>query len=103
MAPGRGVTAPGVPNAESLSVSEDELRVHLNDGRSITVPLSWYPRLLNATAAERGRYKLIGRGEGIRWEAVDEDISIESLLAGKRSTESQASLKKWLATRKGSR
>lgn len=97
------MTAPGVPNAESLSVSEDELRVHSNDGRSITVPLSRYPRLLNATAVERGRYKLTGRGEGIRWESVDEDISVESLLAGKRSTESQASLKKWLATRKAGR
>jgi len=89
-----------VPNAQSVKVTTRTLNVELTDGRSIAVPLSWYPRLLDATPVERNRHRLIGGGEGIRWEAVDEDISVESLLAGKRSTESQASLKKWLATRK---
>lgn len=89
--------------AGSLTVTDDALNVELTDGRSITVPLSWFPRLLHATPVERNRHKLIGGGEGIRWEAVDEDVSIESLLAGKPSGESQTSLKKWLGSRKRGR
>ena len=85
-----------IPNAESLSVSEDTLSVELSDGRSVSVPLAWFPRLLHGTRAERDDWRLIGRGEGIHWEALDEDISIESLLTGRRSGESQESLKQWL-------
>ncbi len=88
-----------IPNAASLSVSEDTLSVELSDGRSVSVPLAWFPRLLHGTAAERDDWRLIGRGEGIHWEALDEDISIESLLAGRRSGESQESLKQWLTSR----
>lgn len=88
-----------IPNAERVSVTDDTLSVELSDGRSLTVPLTWFPRLLHGTAVERGRWRLIGRGEGIRWEAIDEDISVESLLAGKPSGESQESLKKWLQKR----
>jgi Protein of unknown function (DUF2442) len=86
-----------VPDAEGLSVTDDALSVDLSDGRTVTVPLTWFPRLLHGTPAERERWRLIGRGEGIRWEALDEDISVESLLAGRPSGESQESLKKWLA------
>lgn len=88
-----------IPNAERVSVSADTLSVELSDGRSVSVPLAWYPRLLHGTPAERDGWRLIGRGEGIHWEALDEDISIESLLAGRRSGESPESLKKWMTSR----
>ena len=88
-----------VPFAQDVSVSDDTLRVDLSDGRSISAPLAWYPRLLRATAAERKRWRLIGRGLGIHWTDLDEDISVEGLLAGKPSGESQASFGRWLAAR----
>jgi len=88
-----------VPFAEDVSVSGDMLCVDLSDGRSISVPLAWYPRLLQATSTERKRWRLIGRGSGIHWEDIDEDISVEGLLTGKPSGESQASFGKWLAKR----
>ena len=88
-----------VPFAEDLIVSDDTLCVDLSDGRSISVPLASYPRLLRATPAERKRWRLIGRGLGIHWEDLDEDISVAGLLAGKPSGESQASFSKWLAKR----
>jgi hypothetical protein len=88
-----------VPFAEDVTVSEDRLRVDLSDGRSISAPLAWYPRLLRATPTERKRWRLIGRGRGIHWKDLDEDISVEGLLAGRPSGESQASFGKWLAAR----
>ena len=88
-----------VPFGENVTVSDDTLCVDLSDGRSISVPLAWYPRLLRATPAERKRWRLIGRGFGIHWEDLDEDISVEGLLAGKPSGESQASFSNWLAKR----
>jgi hypothetical protein len=90
-----------VPDAEVVSVSDDILNVELSDGRSISVPLVWFPRLLHATPSERSAWRLIGRGEGIHWEDLDEDISVEGLLAGRPSGESQASFEKWLANRAG--
>lgn len=87
------------PFAQNVTVSDDTLSVDLSDGRSISVPLAWYPRLSHASSAERKRWRLIGRGSGIHWDALDEDISVEGLLAGKRSGESQASLGRWLAER----
>ena len=89
-----------VPFAEDVTVSDDTLCVDLSDGRSISVPLAWYPRLLRATPAERKRWRLIGRGLGIHWKDLDEDISVEGLLAGNPSGESQASFSKWLAARR---
>ncbi len=65
-------------------------------GRVLSVPLAWFPRLLKATTMERNNWRLIGKGQGIHWEDLDEDISVEGLLAGKHSGESQDSLKKWL-------
>jgi hypothetical protein len=85
--------------AESVSVTDDTLSVNLSDGRTILVPTAWYPRLLHATPIERKKWRLIGRGNGIHWEDIDEDISIEGLLAGKQSGESQTSFKKWLEVR----
>lgn len=88
--------------AESVSFSEDSITVRLDDGRSLSVPLTWYPRLLNGTQEERACYELIGGGEGIHWPDLDEDISVEGLLAGRRSAESAASLGRWLDSRKKS-
>lgn len=88
-----------VPAAENITVTEDTLRVDLSDGRTISVPLAWYPRLTYASQAEQNNWRLIGKGYGIHWEDLDEDISVEGLLAGKPSSESQASFKKWLASR----
>ena len=81
--------------AESVQFSEDSLTVRLDDGRALSVPLAWYPRLLHGTEAERGNYELIGAGECIHWPELDEDISVQGLLAGRRSAESAASLAKW--------
>jgi hypothetical protein len=75
---------------------DDTLSVDLSDGRTIAVPLAWFPRLLHASPQERNKWRLIGKGDGIHWEAIDEDISIANLLAGRPSGESQTSFKKWL-------
>lgn len=88
-----------VPFAESVSVTGDLLSVELSDGRIIAAPLVWFPRLVHATPEERSRWRLIGKGEGIHWHDLDEDISVEGLLAGRPSGESQASLKRWLERR----
>ncbi|GAI55260.1 unnamed protein product, partial [marine sediment metagenome] len=82
------------------TITEDTLSVDLSDGRTISVPVAWYPRLMHATPDERKNWKLIGKGHGIHWKDIDEDISVEGLLAGKPSGESQKSFKKWLETRK---
>jgi hypothetical protein len=86
--------------AESVHFSDDSLTVRLDDGRALSVPLTWYPRLLDGTIAERETYELIGDGEGIHWPALDEDVSVKGLLAGRRSAESAASLARWMAKRK---
>lgn len=85
---------------EAVKVTEDTLSVNLNDGRTIAVPLEWFPRLLHASRAERNNWRLIGRGHGIHWEDIDEDISIEGLILGRPSGESQESFRKWLAQRR---
>ena len=82
--------------ATDVQVNKDELTVHLRDGRTIIVPLAWYPRLRHGTVKERANWRLIGQGEGIHWPDLDEDISIGNLLLGKLSGESQASFKRWL-------
>ncbi len=92
-----------VARAKNVQVTDDELIVALDDGRTIVVPLAWYPRLLHGTNEERENWRLIGAGEGIHWPDLDEDISIEHLLAGVPSGESQRSLQKWLAARRRSR
>jgi len=87
--------------AQSITATEEALVVDLADGRTITVPLAWFPRLAYGTQGERANWRLIGRGEGIHWPDLDEDISVESLLAGRMSGETQESLRRWLAGRKG--
>ena len=89
-----------IPLALKVTVTQDTLSVDLSDGRTISAPLAWFPRLLHATLAERKKWRLIGKGQGIHWEGIDEDISVEGLLAGKPSGESQTSLRKWLSKRK---
>jgi len=86
--------------AQAVNVTEDALTVDLADGRTITVPLAWYPRLLQASPAERVNWRFVGDRQGIHWADLDEDISVEGLLAGKRSGETQSSLKTWLEQRK---
>lgn len=88
-----------LPNALDVKVADETLIVGLSDGRTISVPLAWYPRLLHSTPEERKNWRLIGRGHGIHWEDIDEDISVEGLLAGRPSGESQASFKRWLKVR----
>ena len=83
----------------SASVTADSLTVDLTDGRTLSVPLAWYPRLNHATASERAAWTLTGGGRGIHWLGLDEDISVEGLLAGRRSQESPSSLARWLAAR----
>jgi hypothetical protein len=88
-----------IPDAIDVKVTDDTLSVELSDGRTISVPLDWYPRLTHATETERNNWRIIGRGHGIHWEDIDEDISVEGLLAGRPSGESQSSFKKWLEGR----
>lgn len=88
-----------IPLAQSVTVTGDTLSVDLSDGRTISVPLAWHPRLLHATADERTTWRLIANGRGIHWEAIDEDVSTEGLVAGKPSGESQTSFRKWLTSR----
>jgi hypothetical protein len=85
--------------AQSVTANHEALTVDLADGRTIVVPLAWFPRLAHGTPSERANYRLIGNGEGIHWPELDEDISVESLLAGRRSGESQQSLRRWLEGR----
>jgi len=89
--------------AQQVTVTDDALVIDLVDGRTVSVPLAWYPRLVHGTAAERANWRLIGRGEGIHWPDLDEDISVASLLAGRPSGETQRSLGKWLASRGAAR
>jgi hypothetical protein len=87
------------PAATHVSVTETTIDIKLSDGRSLSVPVSWYPRLEHGTEAERDNWTLIGSGFGIHWPDLDEDISVEALVAGNPSNESQASLTKWLESR----
>jgi len=88
-----------VPTATRAQVSDAVLSVDLSDGRTISVPVAWYPRLSHGTADERSHWRLIGDGRGIHWPDLDEDISVDNLLAGKPSTESLTSFKRWLEER----
>ena len=88
-----------IPSATGAQVNDDTLSVELSDGRTISVPLAWYPRLSHGTSNERDHWRLIGNGRGIHWPDLDEDISVENLLAGQPSGESQTSFKRWLDQR----
>ena len=89
-----------VPLAQNVMITDETLSVDLSDGRTISVPLEWYPRLLHGTSAERNSWRLIGSGQGIHWEDLDEDISVDGLISGRPSGEGQSSFDKWLKKRK---
>ena len=92
-----------VPDAIGVDVSDDTLSVDLSDGRTIAVPIDWFPRLVHATQSERSNWRLIGGGEGIHWPELDEDISVEGLLAGRKSGESRSSFSRWLEAKRAGR
>jgi len=75
------------PRALSARCTDDELIVLLADGRTLSVPLLWFPRLAAASAASRNEVVLIGAGEGLRWPSIDEDISVAGLVLGRPSVE----------------
>lgn len=83
----------------SVHVTDDVLVVELSDGRTITVPFAWYPRLWYGSPEERMNFEIIGDGEYIHWPDLDEDLSVSGILAGRKSKESPESLQKWLAGR----
>ena len=85
--------------ATSVRVSDDALAVDLSNGRTVLAPLAWYPRLLHGTAAERNDHQLMGEGLGIHWPQLDQDISVEGILAGRKSYESKESFDQWLVSR----
>lgn len=88
-----------MPAAQNISVTDDTLTVELSDGRSISAPLAWHPRLMHGTREERAEWRIIGLGDGFHWPTLDEGISVENLLAGHPPGESQRSLKRWLEGR----
>ena len=83
-----------------VKVGNNSIKVDLSDGRTVSAPLVWYPRLIHGSAKERSNWRIIGKGEGIHWQDLDEDISVDNLLNGNPSGESQQSFKKWLEDRK---
>lgn len=94
------VVALPLPRAVNVSIDDDTLSVDLEDGRTISVPIGWYPRLAHGTPAERANFQISGAGYGIHWPELDEDVGVEGLVLGKRSTESPASFERWLQRRK---
>lgn len=89
-----------IATAQHITITEDALIVDLGDGRTVSVPLAWYPRLLHGTPEERNNWRLIGEGGGVHWPDLDEDVSVENIILGRASGESQRSFKRWLAERK---
>lgn len=87
------------PRARNVLVSEESLTVDLTDGRTIIVPLVWFPRLWHGTAEERNDFEIFGDGAYIHWPDLDEDLTVAGLLAGLPSSEAPQSVKKWLEAR----
>ena len=88
-----------LPKIQTVEVTDDTLSVDLSDGRTISVPLAWYPRLLQGSMEERNSWRLIAGGEGIHWNQLDEDISVKNIILGQSSGESQKSFQRWLDER----
>ena len=88
-----------LPGATDLELYEDTLHAELSDGRRIAVPLAWYPRLLHATPEERANWEIVAGGQHLHWPDLDEDITVEMLLTGRKSGESQTSFKRWSSAR----
>jgi len=87
--------------AQSVRLTTEALSVDLMDGRTIVVPLVWFPRLWHGTPQERNHFEIFGDGAYIHWPDLDEDLTVTGLLGGRQSGESPQSLQKWLNTRKG--
>ena len=92
-----------VPGATAVRATEDTLTVELSDGRTISVPLDWYPRLVHATPDERNNYELYAESQHIHWPDLDEDIGVEGLLEGRASGESPRSFQRWLEAKRAGR
>jgi hypothetical protein len=92
-----------IPRIQVIEITDDTLAVDLSDGRTISVPLAWYPRLLNGSYEERQDWRLIGDGTGIHWNQLDEDISVKNLVLGQPSGESQKSYQRWLNQRQAAK
>jgi hypothetical protein len=88
-----------LPRVINMSITDDTLSIDLEDGRSVSVPIGWYPRLAHGTSAERANVQIAGSGLGLHWPDLDEDIGVEGILLGKRSSESAKSFQKWLEGR----
>jgi len=88
-----------IPLIQKVTITDEALSVDLSDGRTISVPLAWYPRLLNGSILERNDYRLIADGSGIHWHQLDEDISLKNLILGQPSGETQTSFQRWLKNR----
>ncbi len=88
-----------VPIIQQVTITDDTLSVDLSDGRSISVPLAWYPRLFQGSIAERNSHRFVGNGSGIHWPELDEDVSLKNLILGQPSGESQTSFQRWLNSR----
>src|SRR5438552_4505608 len=84
----------------NVAVTDDTLSVDLEDGRTISVPIGWYPRLAYGTPEERTNFQISGGGYGIHWPDLDEDIGVEGLWLGRKSSESRSSFERWLEGRK---
>jgi len=82
-----------------VTITDEMLSVDLEDGRTLAVPIGWYPRLAYGTAAERANFQISSAGYGIHWPELDEDIGVEGLILGKKSSEGQASFARWLQRR----
>jgi len=85
--------------ATNIRVTDEALILDLADGRTVSAPLVWFPRLTHGSSAERANHRLVGGGEGVHWPDLDEDISVEGLLAGRASREGARSFQKWLESR----
>ena len=88
-----------VAKIQFVEITDDTLSVDLSDGRTISVPLAWYPRLFHGSVEERNSWRLIGSGDGIHWNRLDEDVSVKNILLGQSSSESQKSFQRWLNER----
>lgn len=93
--------SPTLALISQVTVTDNTLSLDLEDGRTIAVPIGWFPRLAHGTPAERANFQISGAGFGIHWPDLDEDIGVEGLLLGKKSGESQASFARWLKGRAG--
>jgi len=88
-----------LPRVVDVRVTEDTLSMDLDDGRTISVPIGWYPRLAAGSPQEQSQFVVSSAGYAVHWPELDEDIGVEGLLFGKRSTESAASFERWLSQR----